>query len=319
MGIINGENLKAISKAFKKEFQDSYSKVEINYPKVATEVKSNTISTDYTWLGDFPKMIEWIGDRAVKDLKAHSYNITKKRFELTIGMDRDYIIYDNLGLMKPRIQQMAWDAKTHYDEIVFPLLETNGKCYDKKRFFATNHKVGTIDISNLGNLPLNKANFLKTRASMMSLKGENGKKLGIKPNLIIVPPLLEETALELFQTDKINGSSNITKGMVEILVIADLTDDKAWYLLDTTRPLKPLVLQINKPIDFTAMDKADDEAVFTRAEFRYGLDSEDNAGYGLWQLAYKQTGTGQALPEDEDLEDEDLEDEETKTNEENNG
>ena len=79
MGIINGENLKAISKAFKKEFQDSYAKVEVNYPKVATEVKSNTISTDYTWLGDFPKMKEWIGDRAVQDLTAHKYTITKKR------------------------------------------------------------------------------------------------------------------------------------------------------------------------------------------------------------------------------------------------
>ena len=297
MGIINGENLKAISKAFKKEFQDSYAKVEVNYPKVATEVKSNTISTDYTWLGDFPKMKEWIGERDVQDLKAHKYTITKKRFELTIGMDRDFIIYDNLGMVKPRIQQMAHDGRTHYDELIFPLLEENGTCYDGKSFFATNHKVEKKNVSNLGDLPLTQANFLSTRASMMNQKGENGKKLGVKPNIIVVPAALEAVALRLFKADQIDGSSNITKDMVEILVIADLTDDKAWYLMDTSRPLKPLVLQINKPIEFTAMDKADDEAVFTRAEFRYGLDSEDNAGYGLWQLAYKQTGTNTALYE----------------------
>lgn len=291
MAIINSENLKAISKAFKKEFQDSYSKIEVNYSKIATEVKSNTISTDYTWLGDFPKMKEWIGDRAVQDLIAHKYTITKKRFELTISMDRDFIIYDNLGLMKPRIQQMAYEGKTHYDELVFSLLEENGKCYDSKNFFASNHNVGAKTVSNLGDLPLTQENFLTTRASMMNLKGESGKKLNIKPNLIVVPPALESIALKLFKAEQIEGSSNITKGMVEILVSADLTDEKAWYLMDTTRPLKPLILQINKAIEFTAMDKSDDEAVFTRAEFRYGLDSEDNAGYGLWQLAYKQTGT----------------------------
>lgn len=291
MAIINSENLKAISKAFKKEFQDSYPKVEVNYPKVATEIKANTLSVSYVWLDDFPKMKEWIGDREIKDLKAHSYTISKKRFETSIGVDRDYIVYDSLGIIKPRIQQMAHDGKTHYDELVFPLLEANENCYDGKKFFATNHTIGSKTVSNLGDLPLTQENFLSTRASMMNLKGENGKKLGIKPNLIVVPASLEATALRLFKADQIEGSTNITKDMVEILVSADLTDEKAWYLMDTTRPIKPLILQINKAIEFTAMDNPNDENVFMRAEFRYGIDSEDNAGYGLWQLAFKQDGT----------------------------
>jgi len=268
-----------------------YNQTQVNYDKVATQINSNSLNSSYTWLGDFPKMREWIGERVIQDLKAHSYTITKKRFELTISMDRDYILYDNLGMMKPRIQQMAYDAKTHYDELVFPLLETNGLCYDGKNFFDTKHKVGSNDISNLGDLVLNQANFLKTRQSMMSQKGESGKKLGIKPNIIVIPPQLEAMALKLFKADTIDSSSNITKDMVEILVIADLSDDKAWYLLDTSRPIKPLILQINRAINFTAMDKVDDENVFMNASFRYGVDSEDNAGYGFWQLAYKQTGS----------------------------
>lgn len=291
MGIINQENLKAISRGFKSEFQKVYEKVEVLYPKVATEIKANTISTSYAWLSDFPKMKEWVGERTIKDLKAHSYTIAKKRFELTIAMDRDYIIYDNLNIMKPRINQMAFDGKTHYDELVFDLLEKNGNCYDGKKFFASDHQMGESTFSNLGDLPLTQENFLNTRASMMNIKGDNGKKLGIKPNLIIVPPALEATALKIFKASEIEGTSNITKDMVDILVVADLTDDKAWYLLDTTRPIKPLILQINKAIEFTAMDNPADESVFMKAEFRYGLDSEDNAGYGLWQLAFKQDGT----------------------------
>ena len=33
-------------------------------------------------------------------------------------------------------------------------------------------------------------------------------------------------------------------------------------------------------------DAADDEAVFTRKEFRYGVDCRDAAGFGFWQLAF---------------------------------
>lgn len=291
MAIVNGENLKAISAGFRKEFQDSYAKVEVLYPKIATEIRVNTLSVTYAWLSDFPKMSEWIGNRAIKDLEAHTYTIAKKRFEASIGVDKDYIVYDSLGVVKPRIQQMAHDGKTHYDELVFPLLEANGVCYDKLPFFSAKHEIGSSKVSNLGDLQLTQENFLATRAKMMNLKGDSGKSLKIKPNLIVVPSALEATALTLFKADLVDGSTNITKGMVEILVSNDLTDEKAWYLLDTTRPLKPLILQINKPIEFTAMDNPNDESVFMRAEFRYGIDSEDNAGYGLWQLAYKQTGT----------------------------
>jgi len=38
-------------------------------------------------------------------------------------------------------------------------------------------------------------------------------------------------------------------------------------------------------------DKLDNEAAFMRKEFRYGIDTEDNAGYGLWQMAYKNAPT----------------------------
>lgn len=34
------------------------------------------------------------------------------------------------------------------------------------------------------------------------------------------------------------------------------------------------------------MDRADDENVFMRKKYRYGVDDRKNVGYGLWQLAY---------------------------------
>ena len=288
MAQLNSQTLKTISKAFKDEFNRVFKEYPTNYDKVATVVKAKAISVDYAWLGDIPNMREWIGDRELKDLKAYKYTITKKRFEATIEIDRDHIIYDTLGVVKPRIQSMAAAAKTHYDELVFGLLEKNDICYDGKKFFGE-HKLGKKTYTNLFNLDLTQENFLKVRAFLMSIRSESNRNLKIKPNLLVIPPQLEEKALKILKSDQIDGTTNITKNMADILVSSELTDEKSWYLTDTTKPIKPLILQISKPITFTAMDKPDDEAVFMRAAFRYGVDAEHNAGYGLWQLIAKST------------------------------
>ncbi len=60
----------------------------------------------------------------------------------------------------------------------------------------------------------------------------------------------------------------------------------AWYLLDTSRAIKPIVFQERKKAQFVAKTALTDDNVFNANEFVYGVDSRDNVGYGLWQLAY---------------------------------
>ena len=52
-----------------------------------------------------------------------------------------------------------------------------------------------------------------------------------------------------------------------------------------------LMSEIRKRPEFVAMDRPEDENVFMRKKFRYGVDDRKNVGFGLWQLAYgsKQT------------------------------
>ena len=290
--IVNQETLTAISKSFSKIFNAALGKAETHYKKIAVVIENvKSITVEYAWLGDTPKMREWIGDRVLNDLKAFGYSITKKDYEATIEVSRDAIEYDQLGVVKPRIEQLAHEGDQHYDETLFELLEANGNCYDGKPFFATDHDIGGTAFSNLGTKKLTQASFLEAREEMRGLVGDTGKSLKIKPNLLIIPPELESTAIKILKASTIDGgNSNITKDMAEYLVVDDLTDADAWYLFDVTKPIRPLVLQINKPIKFTAMDSITDESVFMRKSFRYGTDSQDNVGYGLWQLAYKSTG-----------------------------
>lgn len=65
----------------------------------------------------------------------------------------------------------------------------------------------------------------------------------------------------------------------------------AWYLLDTSRSLKPFIVQMRQDYKFVGLDSDMDEAVFLRKQFRYGVDARLNVGFGLWQQAYasKQT------------------------------
>lgn len=60
----------------------------------------------------------------------------------------------------------------------------------------------------------------------------------------------------------------------------------AWFLMDTTRALKPLLYQKRRSFDFVAKDDLTDENVFSKKEFQYGVDGRSNAGFGFWQFAF---------------------------------
>jgi phage major head subunit gpT-like protein len=65
-----------------------------------------------------------------------------------------------------------------------------------------------------------------------------------------------------------------------------------WFLMDVSRPLKPLIFQSRKPFtNLVRKDKEDDDNVFFRKEFIYGIDGRCQVGFGFWQQAWgsKQT------------------------------
>lgn len=59
-----------------------------------------------------------------------------------------------------------------------------------------------------------------------------------------------------------------------------------WFLLDTSKLVKPFIFQKRRDYKLTAMDRPEDENVFMRNEYIYGVDARVNAGYGLWQFAF---------------------------------
>ncbi|MCX7559113.1 Mu-like prophage major head subunit gpT family protein [Sulfitobacter sp. F26204] len=59
-----------------------------------------------------------------------------------------------------------------------------------------------------------------------------------------------------------------------------------WFLLDTSRAVRPIIWQEREKYEFEAMDRPTDEHVFKNDEYLYGVRARVNAGFGLWQLGF---------------------------------
>ena len=73
---------------------------------------------------------------------------------------------------------------------------------------------------------------------------------------------------------------------IAVSTIGDGGSGPAWFLLDTSRAMRPFVYQERKPFELVALTDAHQEHVFFRNEYVYGAHGRANAGFGLWQLAY---------------------------------
>lgn len=292
--IVNQQALRGIFTGFKTLFAKAFDQSKTLWDKVATLVPSETGEESYKWLGSIPRVREWIGDRQVQNLSASDYTLKNKDYELTVGVDRNDIEDDRIGLYNPTIQDIGQSAATYPDELVFALLKSGftNKCFDGLPFFSDAHKVGKkLTASNKGNKKLSLAAYAAARSSMMSLTDESGKSLKLVPNLLVVAPAEETNARKILLADEIDGTTNVYKDTAELLVVPELAGaDTQWYLLCTTRPLKPLIFQQRKAPQFVALISETDTNVFMNKQFLYGVDGRANAGYGFWQMAFGSTG-----------------------------
>ena len=220
---INAANLRSLYTGFNTAFQSRFAGVTPQYTQIATVVPSTTSSEEYGWLGEMPSIREWLGDRQIKNISTASYAIKNKTFEGTIGVEREKIEDDNLGLFTPLFEEFGRSAAVFPDQLVFGTLLAgfSSFCYDGQYFFDTDHQV----LDEAGNA-----------VSVSNYGGGTGTP---------------------------------------------------WFLLDTSRPLKPLIFQLRKSFsNIIRFDRETDENVFNQKKFVYGLDGRCNAGFGFWQMAY---------------------------------
>ncbi|MGB1763002.1 Mu-like prophage major head subunit gpT family protein [Alloalcanivorax xenomutans] len=300
--LVNKQSLDLIFKNLKTTFNRAFEQTETTWEKVAMRVPSTSSENNYKWLSNFPRMRKWIGDKTIKSLEGHGYTIVNDDWEATIEVDRNHIEDDTLGIYAPQAEMAGWSAKQMPDEIVSDLLNEafTARCYDGQYFFDTDHPVGKGVVSNKGTVALSIAtlaaaqgSYGAARTALRKMKDDEGRPLNIRPNVLVVPPALEDIANALMKNDRLeDGKPNPYKGTSEVVVDARLTSDTAWFLLDTTKPVKPLVFQERKKPVFVSQTDMNADNVFMRKKYMYGAEARAAGGYAFWQMAYGSTGAG---------------------------
>ncbi len=152
---INSANLDALRVGFKTNFQAGLGKAASQYTRIATVVPSSTRENKYGWLGKVPGLREWIGPRQVQNLSEWDYSIVNKSYEQTIGVDRDDVDDDNIGVYAPLFETMGESVGNHPDLLSFSLLKAGftTECFDKQYYFDTDHPVlaedgSTVSVAN---------------------------------------------------------------------------------------------------------------------------------------------------------------------------
>lgn len=300
--LVNQATIMAVFTSLKTTFNNAFDAAPSQWQETAMLVPSGSSQNDYTWLSLFPKMRKWIGDKVVKAFEAFKYTVVNDDWEATVEVDRNHIEDDTLGIYAPQAQMGGYSAKQLPDEIVSDLKNNAfvNKCYDGQYFYDTDHVVKGASVSNKGTAALSaatvalaKASYGVARTAIMSVTDDEGRPLGLVPNVLEVPPALESVGKMLCEFDKLEDDKpNPFKGMAKLVVNPRLTSTTAWFLHCTQMPVKPFIYQQRKAPVFVQQTDQQSDNVFMRKKFRFGAEARVAGGYGFWQMSYGSTGLG---------------------------
>jgi hypothetical protein len=225
--IIKDSTLQALRTMVRAEFQQAFDAAVArdDYKELVTIITSNTKSNSYAWLGNFPQMREWIGDRVINDMKESSYTIENKKYEATLGVDRTDIEDDNLGQYRVLAQTQGQETVDFFWRQIAKLIVGGftSLCYDGQNFFDTDHPV--------------------------------------------------------YEKPDGTGTNKATSNVL------GTGSGAPWFLLDLNRPLKPFIMQERMKPEYDEIKDVQNDTVFMKDKYLYGIRYRGNWGYGLWQQA----------------------------------
>jgi phage major head subunit gpT-like protein len=304
--IVNRENIANLFVSLKTSFNNAFGAVEPLWPQIAMKVTSTSGSNNYKWLSKFPKMQRWVGDKKIKSLEAFKYVVENEDFEATVEVDRNDIDDDELGIYSTQAQGAGESSAELPDELVFEAVNGvfTGVCFDGQFMCDTDHPVknpatGVAEsVSNKSAVVLSAATQAAAIASigaaataMGSFKDDEGRPLNVTPNVLLVPVALRDVANTLYTADRLeDGKVNLYKGQFKPVVSPRITVATQWFLLDTTKVIKPFIYQERKAPVFVSQTDPQSDDVFMRKSFKFGAEARAAAGYGFWQTVYGSTG-----------------------------
>jgi hypothetical protein len=140
------------------------------------------------------------------------------------------------------------------------------------------NKTGSTQ-SNEGTYSLTADNVSTVRIAMMGFKDDAGGRLAINPDLLLVPPELEDAALKIVNSTNQPGSANNDinpqQGRMRVVRWNYLTDTNAWFMIDSNRMKRALKWFDRVPINITLAPKSSSAWAIYEARARYSYGWRD--------------------------------------------
>ena len=152
---VNSANLRALDLGFSAAFRAGFGQAAVDYEQLALRSPSMTREEQYDWLGQFPGLREWVGERVVRGIATHGYSLENRLYEDTVSVLRTKIEDDQHGQFGPIFRMAGEAAAAHPCQLVYGALLAGfwTECYDGQYFFDSDHEVDGASVSNVGGAP----------------------------------------------------------------------------------------------------------------------------------------------------------------------
>ncbi|GAC1536354.1 MAG: hypothetical protein NVS3B10_00200 [Polyangiales bacterium] len=304
----------------------SYDVADSFWSKIATLIESGSEQEVYGWTDMVDKMRVWTGSRQVKTPGILTYVVPNMPFELTEGVDKFKIRDDKYGLYFPMAANMGKQAKKLPDYQLRDLIKATGGWSgaqvqlgtDGLAHWGTAHPVDFYDASkgtfctdfvggfSVGGIntggPLAPNAYATLWQEFVSRKSASGEAIGLTPSITALPPQLNITGATILNaqffapgalgglTGNVGATDNMLRGTTDLLMIREFASDPTvWYMLDTTRPIKPFIWQLRQAPFFVYRINEDDPVVFDTHTYLYGIEGR---GAPAWAQPFLSARSG---------------------------
>lgn len=299
--IANTANLEAARVGFHAAFLEQLGLVDRNeLDDMFLKVQTQAGVEEWNWLGDVPDLREWKGDRVLAELQAFKLRLTNKDFASGIRIHQNEISDDKLGLVRPKINQLAAKARSFWRRQMVKLLINgfagnaypevgNGLAPDGLFFFSTSRASGSNKLTSA----LDATSLVAAELLMGSQMSYDGlEPLELMGTHLIVGPKLKPVAEKLMLSEYLPSAagtateSNYLKGRYKIIMSPLLrgTYDDYWFLANLGEPIKPMIHQEREEISASSLvgekgGSNDSIPRFSRGELWFGVECRGNIGY----------------------------------------
>lgn len=303
MKLLDRTKLEAAYVTYSTIFDMALANTSVIYPEIATVMPGVGPVTQFNWLGSVPVMQKWVGPRTIQRLRAEKHTLSTEWYANGIELDYDDVSEDKLGIVKPRIQDMARMGPRKIDALVVDMYlngfaGTLGLCYDGQYLFDTDH---TADGANVGAAQDNtivgalaSGTYNAGLQRMMEFIDTNGEPLELAGDTLLAGPLNQLVMRQLLLAPaNAAGATNVDAGTSRGVINARITGashKNKWFLLNTKQGVRPVILGVEVPPMMAELSGWDQHQVFMNRTMLAGAHMKVGVAYGMWQTALGSLG-----------------------------